>query len=472
MIGRCGTGSDGQEFLGRTRTCRAAMTRPTADRVAGTPPHPRVAAAGVPDRHRALRLDLELAGAKNLTGLGGIVETQHGEDFAAARAAGLRLGWTPAGSTPCSTSVWRSSWPGTAARSPTSTSGVVDEFDEQLAQTMQLSRSSLRAYRARLASLRQLLFEIGVHDQPPRRRPWSRTLEQRFADVTMAEPIRAVLLRYVQTRAECVASSLGGVPGQRPAAVRGVPHRPAPRGHQPAALQRSHVEEFLIWNRNRPWRGPQGTPRPVSVAVAQSAVLSLRNLLEDIAVWGWAEAPSRRLVFAADVPKLDRALPRALAPDVDARLMAAVVELADPFARAGLQVLRGTGLRVGELLDLEVGAVVDYGPAGTWLRVPLGKLATERTVPLDEPTLAALERMGASARGTSPESPHPRTGSPPTSCSPSTAADWERPGSATDSSPQWPQPACADPAGQPLTVTPHQLRHTYATTLANAGMSL
>jgi len=72
---------------------------------------------------------------------------------------------------------------------------VVAEFDRQLAQTMQLSPSSLRAYRARLASLRQLLFEVGIHDQPPRRRPWSRTLEQRFAEVAMAEPIRAVLLR-------------------------------------------------------------------------------------------------------------------------------------------------------------------------------------------------------------------------------------------------------------------------------------
>lgn len=56
--------------------------------------------------------------------------------------------------------------------------------------------------------------------------------------------------------------------------------------------------------------------------------------------------------------------------------MAAVADLPDSFARAGLQVLRGTGLRVGELLDLELDAVVDYGPAGTWLRVPLGKLAT------------------------------------------------------------------------------------------------
>jgi hypothetical protein len=38
-------------------------------------------------------------------------------------------------------------------------------------------------------------------------------------------------------------------------------------------------------------------------------VLSVRNMLEDIAAWGWAEAPTRRLVFAADIPKLDKALP-------------------------------------------------------------------------------------------------------------------------------------------------------------------
>ena len=272
------------------------------------------------------------------------------------------------------------------------------------------TRSSLRAYRARLASLRQLLFGIGVHDQPPRRRTWSRTLEERFTAVAMAEPILAVLLRYVQTRASVL----------RPRSVESLVNDLLPfaeflTAHHPDVttlrdLQRSHVEEFLIWNRSRPWRGRKARPQPVSAA-AQSAVLSLRNLLEDIAAWGWAKAPSRRLVFAADVPKLDRALPRALVPDVDDRLMTAVVDLSDQFARVGLQVLRGTGLRVGELLDLEVGAVVDYGAAGTWLRVPLGKLATERTVPLDESTLAALDEW-AHRRGSHRPIPHPRTGRP------------------------------------------------------------
>jgi hypothetical protein len=151
---------------------------------------------------------------------------------------------------------------------PTSNQDVVAEFDEQLGQTMTLSRSSLRAYRARLASLQQLLFEIGVHDQPPRRRPWSRTLEQRFAEVAMAEPIREVMLRYVQTRASVL----------RPRSVESLVNDLLPfaeflTAHHPQVttlrgLQRSHVEEFLVWNRTRPWRGRKARPQPVSAAVA------------------------------------------------------------------------------------------------------------------------------------------------------------------------------------------------------------
>ncbi|ETZ96598.1 phage integrase family domain protein, partial [Mycobacterium kansasii 824] len=52
-------------------------------------------------------------------------------------------------------------------------------------------------------------------------------------------------------------------------------------------------------------------------------------------------------------------------------MMNAVARLDDSFARIGLTVLRGAGLRVGELLDLELGSIIDYGAAGTRLKVPL-----------------------------------------------------------------------------------------------------
>lgn len=161
-------------------------------------------------------------------------------------------------------------------------------------------------------------------------------------------------------------------------------------------------------------------------------MLTLRNFFDDITLWGWAERPRRRLVFASDVPRLPRPLPRALAPDVDHALMSAVADLEDLFARSAITLLRTAGLRLGECLDLELGCVVDYGPTGSWLRVPLGKLGTERAVPLSGEALAALDAWAAQRGRNAPTPTRGRAG-PPTSCSPSMASGCGPGGSARGS---------------------------------------
>jgi integrase len=209
----------------------------------------------------------------------------------------------------------------------------------------------------------------------------------------------------------------------------------------------------------------------VAACVVHATVLAVRNFLDDLVLWAWAERPARRLVFATDVPRLDRPPPRALPPDQDAALMAAIAELSDPFARCGLRVLRGAGLRLGELLDLELDSVVDCGAAGTWLRVPLGKLGTERSVPLDADTLVALDGWAAH-RGRQRALPHPRDRRPTDFLY---AEHGRGPGpwrirSGLRSATVLASLVGSD--GAPLRIVPHQLRHTYATTLINAGMSL
>lgn len=415
-------------------------------------------------------LDIDLAMAKQLQGLGGIVEQTHPDGFTAVRVAGLRLGWTPSWVDTVLHECLAVILAWTCGSIDGLTQAVLQRFQDELEACTMAPPSSVRAYRARLASLRRLLFEVGVLDEPPQRRPWARTLEQRFADVPMADGLRVTLLRYVTTRAAVL----------RPKSVESLVNDMLPfaeflTAHYPEVtclreLTRAQIEGFLTWNRTRPWRGRKARPRPISAAVAQATVLSVRNLLDDITAWDWADTPARRLLFAADVPKLDRPLPRALAPDVDTALMAAVADLDDPFARAGLQVLRGTGLRVGELLDLELDAVIDYGAAGTWLRVPLGKLATERSVPLDADTLAVLDQW-ATRRGPHRPIPHPRTGKPTdflfTEHGRRLGATRLRNGLNAAAA-----AAGLQGVGGPMTITPHQLRHTYATNLANAGMSL
>ena len=48
---------------------------------------------------------------------------------------------------------------------------------------------------------------------------------------------------------------------------------------------------------------------------------------------------------------------------------------------------------------------------GAWLKVPLGKLNTERMVPLDEETVALIDRIVAH-RSPGRPLPHPRTARP------------------------------------------------------------
>ncbi len=116
------------------------------------------------------------------------------------------------------------------------------------------------------------------------------------------------------------------------------------------------------------------------------------------------------------------------------------------------------------MLDLELDCVHEIGGQGSWLKVPLGKLDTERMVPLDDETVELIDRV-TEIRSPGRPLPHPRTGKPAQFLftrqgrrlsQNAVRAELDR--------------AAAD-AGLDH-VTPHQLRHTYATALVNAGVSL
>lgn len=418
-----------------------------------------------------VKIDIDLLAAQRLgTTVARSAERLFAADTAARQAAD-RLGWSP-------------SWSQRVVHEGLTMvlafagkpMGQLSEADlDAFASAMEatpMARAGLRATcRNRMHALRQLLYEARVLDRPPPRRTrrCAGGLAERLEAV--APEIARVMAAYLDARGAVLKETsvvkladnlvcFGQFLAQRHPEVTSL-----------AGLQRAHVEAFCVWVRTRSWRGRVARDRRVSVTVARHGIIALRNFLDDIAAWGWADAPSRRLVFACDVPREPDPLPRALAPDVDAALMAAVAGLDDPFARAGLTVLRGAGLRIGELLDLELDCVVDYGSNGSWLRVPLGKLDSERSVPLDEATLAALDGWMAQ-RGPQRALPHPRDGRPAdflfVEHGQRLAAtrlrgglvDAVRAAGLTGSD-------CA-----PLRVTPHQLRHTYATALVNAGMSL
>ncbi len=128
-------------------------------------------------------------------------------------------------------------------------------------------------------------------------------------------------------------------------------------------------------------RHPRGTTgQPLKKTTISLRLGMLRVIIERLIEWDRPDAPARNPIFGPDRPRLDEPLPTFLDDDHAARFMAAATRL-DPFRRLVVEILARTGLRVGEFCALQADAIVELGDTH-WLRVPVGKLHTDRYIPL------------------------------------------------------------------------------------------
>ncbi len=148
---------------------------------------------------------------------------------------------------------------------------------------------------------------------------------------------------------------------------------------------------------------------------------------------GLARSPHPPTVVRLRQPPLPQPLPRFLPPDADRRLTQALQASGNRLAADALLLQRACGLRIGELLDLELDAVIDIPASGSWLKVPLGKLDTERMVPIDDEIVLLIDRITATRA----------QAGPPTSCSPATAAAWPKTAYAPSCAARQPRPGSA-----------------------------
>ena len=211
--------------------------------------------------------------------------------------------------------------------------------------------------------------------------------------------------------------------------------------------------------RHRGLQGLAGRPgreqrQPVANTYGQRLRM-LRVFFERIIEWDWPDAPPRNPVIGGDIPPRPDRCPgsstTATRPGSWPRRGPAPI----PRDRLVIELLARTGVRAGELADLEADAVVLIG-AGHWLRIPLGKLRNDRYVPL-HPELVTLL-----AAWTAANTDHIRAS--------------QRPGRRP------PRPPGPPPIGRIVAprrpqlrrhgVHPHQLRHTLATQAINRGMRL
>jgi site-specific recombinase XerD len=150
------------------------------------------------------------------------------------------------------------------------------------------------------------------------------------------------------------------------------------------AVHRDDIEDYKLWLAAKPRAGGQ----TITMETHRQRMRTLRQFFERIIEWDWPDAPARNPVIAWDIPKKPEPLPKFLDDRDAARLMTAARASSDPRDRLVVELLARTGMRAGELADLEADAVVQIG-AGHWLRIPLGKLRNDRYVPL-HPELVTL----------------------------------------------------------------------------------
>jgi integrase/recombinase XerD len=217
-----------------------------------------------------------------------------------------------------------------------------------------------------------------------------------------------------------------------------------------ADLERPHIEQFKTWLTGR--HGRRG--KPLSRGCVKTRLINLHCFFDRTAEWAYPAAPQRPLMFAGDLPILDKPLPRVLDDSAAAKLLRASRADADPLSRVIVELLARTGMRLGELRALTVDAVVQIGSA-YWLRIPVGKLHNDRYIPLHPQLKELLDDWITHHRPTGVRSDR-------------LLLARHRPITARRIPIALHRLGAEAGIGR---VTPHQLRHTLATQAINRGMS-
>lgn len=333
------------------------------------------------------------------------------------------------------------------------TQQIIDQGREQLGAAIVRHRPHGKGVNALSGSLygaQMVLFHAGVLDTAPRRRCDDGTAARTTAWASVPPVLGATLHGYVeQMRVSLRPSTMV----RTEAVLREFACWLATNADEVtcvADLHRRHIEAYKLHLAVRTSSQGRTLSKP-GIAVHLGV---LRSCFERLTEWCGDDVPTRMLVFSGDLPRRDDPLPRFLDDGASAKLLQAARADADPFVRLCVEFLARTGLRKGEFLDLTLDSVVQIGSA-YWLHVPVGKLRTDRYIPL-HPQLKELLDDWITTRPVKLRSRY-------------LFIDRGRRISQHRVDTAVAKAAATAGIGH---VSPHQLRHTLATQAINRGMSL
>ena len=194
---------------------------------------------------------------------------------------------------------------------------------------------------------------------------------------------------------------------------------------------------------------------PLATTTCIGRLITLRAIFHELA-WTHQLAELAHLIRREDIPRTPQGLPRPLTAEQDQLLQQELLCRNDLGANVFL-LLRHTGMRIGECVDLSYDCLRSTGPNQWAIHVPLGKLKTERMVPVDAFVRDVVHRL----RFFRSLDPLPHNGH---------LLAW--PGSRVSLLARlrdYLHLVCHS-VGLPTNIVPHQLRHTYGTEMLRAGV--
>jgi site-specific recombinase XerD len=195
---------------------------------------------------------------------------------------------------------------------------------------------------------------------------------------------------------------------------------------------------------------------PLATASCINLLIHMRGIFHELA---WTEHLSElaHLLRREDVPRMPQRLPRPLTAEQDQILQQELLRRNDVAANAFL-LIRHTGMRIGECADLPCDCLRATGPQQWAIHVPLGKLKTERMVPVDSFVCELVHRLrffrsldGLPADGFLLPRPLSKE-------------------ALVRQLRDYLHAVCFS-LNLPTRIVPHQLRHTYATEMLRSGVS-
>jgi site-specific recombinase XerD len=273
------------------------------------------------------------------------------------------------------------------------------------------------------------------------------------------KPTPSALQQALQARVQLLATTL------RPNTVQQYQHTVRrflaylaerfPEIRHPSQLRRD--PHLLGWLEQLWLHRARGSGKPLCNHSRAAHLIRLRKLFDLLA--DHAAPPPSGLLLSQDIPCPDQTLPRPLTPEDDDRLRAHLGLATQDLLSQTLLLMRLTGLRIGEAVDLAADCLRHVGGNDWALHVPVGKLHNERWVPVDAEVRAIVARLrflATLAPAINSEFLLPRPKGRSQLCRDLRAH----------------LRAAAAQAGITAALVPHQLRHSYATALLRAGVSL